>query len=133
MSCELTADCLEVVFQFLEWDKRTLHSCVLVCRLWCKVSIRILWKTIWDHNCYWRYCCSCSSLLSTLIACLPNESKNLLNRNGIVIPTQFQSLHYSNMYHFAELSQLIEFMILLDVSLKICKQLLQKTYLTVFL
>ncbi len=41
MACLLHADCLNKIFESLE-DKVDLYSCLLVNRLWCKVSVRIL-------------------------------------------------------------------------------------------
>ncbi|CAI2166729.1 8763_t:CDS:1 [Funneliformis geosporum] len=73
MPCQLPADCLNEIFEYLEdfEDKVTLYSCLLVNRLWCEVSVEILWKSIW--NC------------RTLIACLPIESKEILLKNEIII------------------------------------------------
>jgi len=70
---QLTADCLEEIFEYLENDKNTLYSCLLVNRLWCKTSVRFLWRGIRNYN--------------TLIACLPNESKEIFNKNNIVFST----------------------------------------------
>ncbi len=50
-----------------------LYSCLLVNRLWCEVSVPILWIDIQSYN--------------ILIACLPNESKEILHKNGIVLST----------------------------------------------
>ena len=90
MPCQLPADCLNEIFEILEKDKVTLRSCLLVNRLWCEVSVRILWRNIWDF----KYSASCinrfkvaSSILSTLISCLPNKSKQFLHDNGIFIST----------------------------------------------
>src|SRR6266496_2986373 len=73
---QLTADCLNEIFEYLEDDKFTLNSCILVNRLWCEVSVRIFWRNVWNYN---------ISNFSTLIACLPNESKEILYKNGIII------------------------------------------------
>jgi hypothetical protein len=70
---QLPADCLNEIFDYLEEDKFTLHSCLLVNRLWCEVSVRILWKNVWNYK--------------TLIACLPKESKEILYENKIIITT----------------------------------------------
>src|ERR1051326_1732977 len=67
---QLPADCLNEIFECLKEDKVTLHSCLLVNRLWCEVSVRILWTSVWNYK--------------TLIACLPNESKEILYKNGII-------------------------------------------------
>ncbi|CAB4412407.1 unnamed protein product [Rhizophagus irregularis] len=68
---QLPIDCLNNIFEHLESDKVTLYSCLLVNRLWCKLSVRILWSKIRNYN--------------TLISCLPNESKEILLNNGILI------------------------------------------------
>src|ERR1043166_5422224 len=88
MPCQLPADCLNEIFEYLEKDKITLHSCLLVNRLWCQVAVRILWMDVWSFP-YRDYTNSYQAhliaIISTLIACLPNESKDLLNTNGIFI------------------------------------------------
>ena len=70
---QLPSDCLNEIFEYLEDDDITLRSCLLVNRLWCEVSVRILWRKIRNYN--------------TLIACLPNDSKEILFKNGIVTST----------------------------------------------
>jgi hypothetical protein len=42
MVCQLISVCLNDIFEQLEKDKLTLHSCLLVNRLWCKISVGIL-------------------------------------------------------------------------------------------
>ncbi|RIA89580.1 hypothetical protein C1645_876620 [Glomus cerebriforme] len=79
MSSQLSTDCLDKIFEYLENDKATLYSCLLVDRLWCRVSVMVLWRKIWNVE------TAPKSILDTLIACLPNESKDLLIENGIVI------------------------------------------------
>src|SRR6266540_7465340 len=69
---QLPADCLNEIFEYLE-DKTDLRSCLLVNHLWCEVSVRILWRNIQNYD--------------TLIACLPNESKEILHKNEIFIST----------------------------------------------
>jgi hypothetical protein len=89
MACQLTYDCLNDIFEHLEEDKPTLHSCLLVNRLVCEISVRILWRNIWDpeNDFPTRPFRVTSSIFSTLVACLPNESKELLYKNEIFIPT----------------------------------------------
>src|SRR5918912_1172936 len=79
----LPADCLNEIVEYLE-DKITLHSCLLVNRLWCETSVRILWRDIWRFK---QPIQDASAILSTLMACLPNESKELLHKNEIFIAT----------------------------------------------
>src|ERR1044072_5008157 len=70
---QLSADCLNEIFEYLEKDRVALRSCLLVNRLWCEISVRILWRNIRNYN--------------TLIACLPNESKENLHKDGIITST----------------------------------------------
>ena len=79
--------CLNEIFENLEEDKFTLHSCLLVNRLWCEVSVRILWRDILNFYGDKRQRVESASILSTLIACLPSESKELLHKNDIFIAT----------------------------------------------
>ena len=72
----------------MEEDKTTLRSCILANRLWCKVSVRILWRNIWKfiYSIDSRYIETvASAILSTLVACLPNDSKELLLKDKIFI------------------------------------------------
>src|ERR1044072_3773058 len=70
---QLNADCLNKIFEYIDKDKATLHSCLLVNRLWCEVSVRILWTSVWNYD--------------TLIARLPDESKEILCKHGIITST----------------------------------------------
>src|SRR5436305_1308199 len=90
MACQLPADCLNEILEYLEEDKITLHSCLLVNRFWCEISVRILWRNVWslqysvhDYNPYRTHVPS--SIISTLIACLPKKSKDLLTKSRISI------------------------------------------------
>ena len=88
MSRQLPTDCLNEIFEYLEEDKTALHSCLLVNRLWCEMAVRILWRNVW--NCKYDDDGGCGiyltrvslAIISTLITCLPNESKELLYNNG---------------------------------------------------
>jgi hypothetical protein len=73
---QLPVDCLNEIFEYLEDDKLTLYSCILVNSFWCEVSVRIFWRNVWNYS---------TSNFSTLIACLPNKSKEILCENGITI------------------------------------------------
>src|SRR5688572_25297210 len=91
MPCTLPADCLSEIFEILD-DKSTLYSCLLVNHLWCKISVRILWRNVWSFIHSVTYNRQSRSevefaILSTLISCLPNKSKELLHENGIIIST----------------------------------------------
>jgi hypothetical protein len=77
MPSQLFTDCISEILEQLTRSKRTLCSCLLVNRLWCEISVKILWRNVWNYD---------SRNISTLIACLPDESKEILDRNGIIIP-----------------------------------------------
>ncbi|CAG8488259.1 1771_t:CDS:1 [Funneliformis mosseae] len=68
---QLPADCLNDIFSHL--DVKSLSNCTFVNWLWCEISVRLLWASIRNFN--------------TLIACLPNKSKEILYRNEIIIST----------------------------------------------
>ncbi|GES91930.1 hypothetical protein GLOIN_2v1531016 [Rhizophagus clarus] len=61
-------------------------------RLWCEISVRILWRNIVykDIQSFENdklFVVVVSSILNTLFTCLPNESKELLYQNEIFIST----------------------------------------------
>ena len=76
---QLPVDCLNEIFEYLEHENKALRSCILVNRSWCEVAVRILWSDVNDY---------CSLNIRTLIACLPNESKEILRNNEIIISAQ---------------------------------------------
>src|SRR6266536_1387751 len=87
----MSHDCLNEIFEYLVADdKFTLNSCILVNRLWCEVSVRIFWRNVRNYS---------ISNFSTLIACLPNESKEILYENEIIISTptsKFPTFNYAS-------------------------------------
>ena len=88
---QLPFDCLNEIFEYLEDDKVTLRSCLLVNHLWCEVSVRILWKSIRNYN--------------TLIACLPNESKEILFKNGTIVTSKPPILRYASFCKVLSINQ----------------------------
>ena len=84
---QLPADCINDIFD----DNITLRSCLLVNRLWCKVAVRILWRDVFNYS---------TTNFNTLIACLPNESKEILIENGIIISTPTSNLPIFNYASF---------------------------------
>jgi len=89
MSRQLPADCLYEIFEYFKNDKVTLFSCLLVNRLWFDVSARILWRNVWNFTSSQSH--HSHALLSTLISCLPDESRDLLHKNKIFILTSTTS------------------------------------------
>src|ERR1043165_3605449 len=82
MVYQLSVDCLSEILEYFEDDSSYLRSCLLVNRLWCRVTVRILWRNALRFRCGMRY-----QLINTLVACLPEHSKNLLQEHGIFLPT----------------------------------------------
>ena len=95
---QLLVDCLIDIFEYFVDHKITLLSCLFVNRLWCEVSVRILWRSIRNY--------------STLIACLPNESKEILNKNGIIIltskPPIFNYASFCKVFSFNQINDKID-------------------------
>src|ERR1700722_18883163 len=103
MSCKLPVECLNEIFEHLEKDNITLHSCLLVNRLWCKVSVEILWRDIWNFTCFKFHL-----YLRTLFTCLPDESKDLLYENGVHIPTPISKSPLFNYSSFCKVLSIPE-------------------------
>src|SRR4051794_19307303 len=89
---QLPIDCLNEIFEYLDNDDISLYSCLLVNRLWCEISVRILWRNIRNYR--------------ILIACLPKESKEILYENGILIPTSKPPIfNYASFCKFLSVDQ----------------------------
>ncbi|RIA93858.1 hypothetical protein C1645_803827 [Glomus cerebriforme] len=79
-------DCLQEIFQYLENDMKTLYSCMLVNRTWCRINIALLWRRPFEHSgpkSTRRY----SELIRTYITCLPKSSKMEIYETGYKIPS----------------------------------------------
>ncbi|GES99478.1 hypothetical protein GLOIN_2v1876445 [Rhizophagus clarus] len=88
MPVQLPVDCLIEIFEYLDDDEFTLYLCLLVNRLYCKIAVEILWRDVLDFQNGYEHSYKSHislSIISTLIACLPKESKYLLHKNGIYI------------------------------------------------
>ncbi|CAG8635639.1 13802_t:CDS:1 [Funneliformis mosseae] len=116
MTCQLPADCLNEIFEYLAEDKISLRSCLLVNRSWCEVAVRIFWRNIFSIQYYLHHREHIPfATLGTIIACLPSESKDLLyNINGIVVPTPtlnppiFNYLSFVKVLSICTIGQIIE-------------------------
>ncbi|RIA93477.1 hypothetical protein C1645_874081 [Glomus cerebriforme] len=79
MSPKLNIDCLIKIFEILENDHKSLHSCILVNKLWCQYAIPKLWKNPWQNG---EKGSLQISLIKTYISAFPKESKEILLENG---------------------------------------------------
>ncbi|KAF0441596.1 hypothetical protein F8M41_003777 [Gigaspora margarita] len=62
-------ECLLKVFHYLENDIVSLHSCLLVNRLWCKAAVHFLWAEPFAHDPI------SISIVTVLLSCLENSKK----------------------------------------------------------
>ncbi|CAG8801151.1 44722_t:CDS:2 [Gigaspora margarita] len=83
----LPTDCLYQIFQHFKDDLKTLHSCLLSNRTCCELIIPILWSNPWKlipkKKSTLENRISLISLLSTILSCLPSESKQLLHEKHV--------------------------------------------------
>ena len=68
----LPVDCLIEILEYLENDTSSLHSCILVNRLWCFFATRILWRRPFENVYPDKYGLSA---IGTYISCLSDEEK----------------------------------------------------------
>src|SRR4051812_19758199 len=60
-------------------EKKSLHSCLFVNRLWCEAAVPILW------NNPWKFVVNNRLLLNVIVLFLPKESQDFLIKQGIYI------------------------------------------------
>ncbi|CAB4482903.1 unnamed protein product [Rhizophagus irregularis] len=83
-------DVLFLIFEELKDDSKSLFSCLMVNRLWCKTVIPILWKNPW---CYDINYSNKNYLFAIIVSYLSDDIKESLTRQGIQLPTvSFQLL-----------------------------------------
>ena len=121
---QLPADCLDEVFEYLEDDQSALFSCMLVNHFWCEVSVRIFWRNIWNYS---------VSNFSTLVACLPNESKEVLYENGIIISTPTSKSPTFNYASFCRVLSINRVHYMIEKLLKNQQSLISSQILTIML
>ena len=89
----IIVDCLNLIFDELQANKNTLHSCLLVNREWCHLVVPILWRKLYLQNYYIRRNRE-KTLCSTILSCLSPSSRQLLFDNGIKLPQPFFQTPY---------------------------------------
>ncbi|RIA87405.1 hypothetical protein C1645_827826 [Glomus cerebriforme] len=109
---QLPVDCLIEIFQYLEEDKFTMYSCLLVNRIWCQASVRIFWKKIRNYD--------------TIIGCLPLELKE---KNGLSTkyPT-FNYVSFCKMISIYEINYNIRLLLRKKISTQKIYKVLQEIY-----
>ncbi|CAG8521719.1 14567_t:CDS:1 [Acaulospora morrowiae] len=96
------------IFEYLQDDLGSLYSCMFVNRQWAQVAVEILWR---DTMKFRDLCYSTQhvlKILSTLISCLPKESKDILRGRGIKIPITARppSFDYAGMCRYLEFTHI---------------------------
>ncbi|RHZ56885.1 hypothetical protein Glove_396g105 [Diversispora epigaea] len=109
MIVKLDRDCLWQIFSNLEHDKKSLHSTILVNRIWCEIAIQFLWKKPFRYLYTCPKACGCvaenrhkkaRNLLSTFITCMAhNQTSNSIDIQDFVVwtaspPTTFNYLSF---------------------------------------
>src|SRR5947199_5110308 len=93
MTVMINTDVLSIIIYFLRYNKQSLHSCLLVNRLWCTLTIPILWRDPWIF--FYRLenvsipttQTRSLRLIDTYLSSLSQESIIELQNQGISVPT----------------------------------------------
>ncbi|CAB4475573.1 hypothetical protein RhiirA1_540251 [Rhizophagus irregularis] len=80
---KLVDDCLQNIFEYLSNDLKALHSCVLVNRKWCQISIPVFWRDPWEYRRVGSLKKS-FTIINTFILTLPEESQRKLLQIEII-------------------------------------------------
>src|SRR2546423_9066750 len=77
---KLNKDILFLLFEELQYDSKSLFSCLLVNRLWCETVVPILWKNPWCYDINYR---NKSSLYNIVTLSLSDDIKEILKSEGV--------------------------------------------------
>ncbi|PKC60454.1 hypothetical protein RhiirA1_539833 [Rhizophagus irregularis] len=100
----LDRDVLYLIFEELQYDKRTLHSCLLINRTWCETIIPILWRNPWGYNLNIEK----EKLLSNIIIShLSNKSKISLKPNIIYQKPLFNYIIFCKHLNLSNIQKII--------------------------
>jgi hypothetical protein len=99
---KLNKDILFLIYEELQKDSKSLLSCLMVNRLWCETSISTLWKNPWCYNINYH---NKSSLYSVIIFYLPEDIKEFLIKQGILLP---QITHQSLLFDYLSFCRSID-------------------------
>jgi hypothetical protein len=71
-----------LILEKLKDDRKSLYSCLLVNRIWCEITVPILWKTLGRYTLTEN---AKSILFDVILSHLSKESRNILKNQGIDI------------------------------------------------
>ncbi|RIA79413.1 hypothetical protein C1645_882679 [Glomus cerebriforme] len=106
---QLNNDILFLIFEELQDDSKSLFSCLLVNRIWCKNAIPILWMNPWRYSINYR---NKSYLFAIIASYLPNDIKKFLLSQGIKFcqiskPLLFNYLSFCESFNVNILNEVI--------------------------
>ncbi|CAG8477267.1 924_t:CDS:1 [Acaulospora colombiana] len=87
MAVQITTDCVEEIIKFLANDVKTLHSCLLVNRSWCRLTVPILWSNPWKYKSEIGEDQFNQSMTMILLSFIPVNTRELLRqhyRNAVI-------------------------------------------------
>ncbi|PKC56105.1 hypothetical protein RhiirA1_542241 [Rhizophagus irregularis] len=107
MTTELNSDCLNLIFDELIYDKKSLHSCLLVNKRWCNVVVPILWKKhAWSDCVKYLREVKMRRVFKTILSFLSSSSRLFLSDNEIsippIIPETTPTFNYISFCNFPE-------------------------------
>ncbi|CAG8534275.1 6989_t:CDS:2 [Cetraspora pellucida] len=91
-SITMTPDCFAVILNHLQDDKATLYSCVLVNRMWCRLTIPILWSrpfNLVSQNKLNTIERSSALIITTYVSCFSELERQLLIDEGFDLPLNY--------------------------------------------
>ncbi|CAG8625486.1 12941_t:CDS:2 [Gigaspora margarita] len=107
VSPTLLVECLEEILSHLVQDRSSLYSCLFVNRLFCRLTIPILWQNPFEYQNK-----SGSRLIRTYVSCLDDNQKKLLLDNGLKVPDLpkpfFDYPKYMQGFDFFHFSEAVE-------------------------
>ncbi|CAB4396312.1 unnamed protein product [Rhizophagus irregularis] len=94
---QINLDCLILILNIFEYDKKSLHSYLLVNKKWCNIVVPILWGNCSLQKINEKLC-------NVILSFLPSSSKKLLSDNNIKLPSstlsKFPLFNYISFYRY---------------------------------
>ncbi|CAG8669279.1 20501_t:CDS:1 [Dentiscutata erythropus] len=88
----MTPDCFAVILDYLQDDKATLHSCVLINRMWCRLTVPLLWSrpfSLVSQNKINTIERNAALIISTYVSCFSDSERQQLIDEGFDLPLNY--------------------------------------------
>ncbi|CAG8609509.1 2974_t:CDS:2 [Funneliformis mosseae] len=85
----LSVECFEQVLIHFKNDPATLFQCLFVNRLWCRLSIPLLWSHPFEYHGFGELA---ANIVQIYIACLPEDERQILIDEGLELPESISPL-----------------------------------------